>query len=100
MKTLKNTFIAIFSATVFFGCINSATAQEHDEIKSEQNNIYNIVEQMPTFPGGADSLITFLYRNAKYPQFDHGCVEGRVIVRFVVDENGDIKDTEILRKLD
>lgn len=58
-----------------------------------------IVETMPSFPGGQDSLFQFLSANLKYPSEIQGeaHIECRVIVQFVVAKTGEIVDVEVVR---
>jgi TonB family protein len=61
---------------------------------------FTSVEQMPEFPGGRDSLMSFLAKNIRYPEKakkDH--VEGKIIAQFIVNEEGKIEDINILRNL-
>jgi len=59
-----------------------------------QDKIYTVVEQLPTFPGGYDSLVNFVQRNMRYPQ---ASAQGTVYVRFIVRKDGSITNTEIVR---
>lgn len=54
---------------------------------------------MPEFPNGNDSLLSYVSRNLKWPNTDAD-VQGKVILRFVVNTDGSISDIEILRSLD
>ncbi len=65
---------------------------------SESEKPFQIVDQMPVFPGGDSALFKFISENLKYPN-NESCIEGRVVLRFVVDKEGDIKDVEVLRSL-
>ena len=65
----------------------------------QDSTIFMVVEQMPQFPGGKDSLFNFISKNLRYPNTDVN-VQGRVICRFVVDINGSVIWPEILRSLD
>lgn len=70
--------------------------------KSNTNSTaYTVVEEMPEFPGGENGLMTFLAANMKYPPVaaENG-IQGKVIVRFVVQKDGSIGDVEIVRSLD
>lgn len=64
----------------------------------QEDGIFNVVEQMPEFPGGTAKLMEFLKRNIRYPQdaVEAG-IEGKVFVRFVVDKQGGIRDVTVLR---
>ncbi len=66
--------------------------EEEEEI--EEPEIFEIVEQMPELIGG----ISGLQAKARYPEIARKAnIEGRVIVQFVVDENGDVSQPSILR---
>jgi len=69
-----------------------------EEVDEEQ--IFTIVEQMPSFPGGDAALMKYLGSSIKYPAIakDAG-IQGTVFVTFVVDEKGDVKDVKVLRSL-
>jgi len=60
--------------------------------------IFTIVEEMPTFPGGEAELFKYLAKNIKYPQMasDAG-ISGVVYVTFVVGRDGKITDVKVLR---
>ena len=75
---------------------------ENDQIVSiRENAIYSIVEVMPEFVGGMDSLMTYLSKEIKYPKkSEKKGVEGRVFVQFVVEKDGSITQAKILRGLD
>ena len=53
---------------------------------------------LPQFPGGQDSLASFLRKNLRYPEQEID-VQGRVIVQFTVTKTGKIKHPHIIRKL-
>lgn len=57
-------------------------------------------EVAPNFPGGFDSIDIFLSKNLKYPALakENG-IEGRVVLRFVVEKDGTLTNIEILRKV-
>ncbi len=61
------------------------------------DKIYDVVEQMPQFPGGDTGLMQFIARNIKYPEAatKHG-VQGRVIVQFIVEKDGSLSNAKVL----
>lgn len=69
--------------------------------KVEENKIFDVVEQMPTFPGGDAALMKYLRDNIHYPTVaaENG-VQGRVVVGFVVERDGSISDVNILKGQD
>lgn len=71
---------------------SSTTASETSETPLE------VAEIMPEFPGGTEALLSFIKDNLEYPQKAiDGQTEGRVIIRFVVNSNGEISDPTILK---
>ena len=65
------------------------------------NKVFDVVEEMPHFPGGAAALQAFLYSNTKYPVVaQENGVQGRVIVSFVVERDGSITDVRVVRSVD
>jgi TonB family protein len=62
--------------------------------------IFQVVEEMPSFPGGMNECMMFLAKNMRYPvAAQKAKIEGRVIVQFVVDRDGSIKDTQVVRSV-
>ena len=67
---------------------------------NDEDKIYQVVEQMPEFPGGQAALLKFIGDNLKYPKEMVGCFQGSVRVRFYVDTLGHVCDPQIVRGLD
>ena len=58
------------------------------------------VSQMPEFPGGEEELMRYLAQNIQYPkQALDGNTEGRVLIGFVVNKEGEIDDVKVLRSI-
>lgn len=69
--------------------------------KEEENKVFDMVEENPSFPGGQAALMQWLNANIKYPVIaaENG-IEGRVIVQFVVSKTGSISDVRVVRGVD
>ena len=79
----------------------AAVTDLSDDASSEENEIYQVAEIMPEFPGGTQELMKFLQKNVKYPSVAAANgVQGRVIVQFVVNKDGSIVDPVVLRSVD
>ena len=75
------------------------TIKVEDDPDEEQ--IFKIVEKMPSFPGGDVELMKFISNNIRYPVVaQENGIEGRVVVSFVVGKDGNITDAQILRGVD
>ena len=72
--------------------------------------VYRVVEKMPEYPEGINKLMkdirtsTDNYWKRKYPKGKPIVIEdgviGRVVVSFVINENGQVTDPEVLRRVD
>lgn len=63
-----------------------------------QGKIYNVVEQMPEYPGGRKAFMTYLKHHLKYPpQAWKEKRQGVVVVQFIVEKNGDITSPTVVR---
>ena len=68
---------------------------EDDVVEQE---IFKIVEEMPSFPGGEAKLMEFVGKNIKYPQIARETgIQGRVFVNFVVEPDGSVSNVSVLR---
>jgi protein TonB len=70
-------------------------------VEEEDNVVFQVVETMPSFPGGDAALFKFLNDNIKYPVIaQENGIQGRVICQFVVNRDGSIVDVEVVRSVD
>ena len=76
-----------------------APPPEPEKPKEEDTKIFDVVEQMPSFPGG--NVMAWLSQNLKYPVIaaENG-VQGRVVVQFVVEKDGSVTDVHAVKKVD
>jgi len=67
-------------------------------VEAAEPQIFTIVEEMPSFPGGEAELFKYLGKTVKYPPMaqDAG-ITGVVYMTFVVDEQGKVRDPKVLR---
>lgn len=67
----------------------------------EEEQIFQVVEEMPSFPGGDAECMRFLSKNIKYPTIaQENGIQGRVILQFVVNKDGSIVDVVVARSVD
>ena len=63
--------------------------------------VFDVVEEMPSFPGGNGALMSYLNGNTKYPVVaQENGVQGKVIISFVVERDGSISDVRVARSVD
>ena len=69
--------------------------------EGDEGEVFQVVEQMPEFPGGMDKLMEYLSKNIKYPSIaQENNIQGRVIVEFVVNKDGSIVEPKVMRSVD
>lgn len=71
--------------------------QEEEEVEDE---IFQVVEQDPEYPGGVEALYKFIQQNLKYPQLaKENNITGRVFVQFVVEKDGSVSNVKAARDI-
>ncbi len=80
-------------------CLSTVSAQKTVVSKKNQK-VFDVVEQMPEFPGGMEALFKYMAENMKYPEdAKKQQVEGRVLVQFIVETDGSVSNTEVLKRV-
>ena len=78
--------------------IEEYVAPEVVEDEVVEQEIFKIVEEMPSFPGGEQKLMKYVSDNVKYPQIARETgIQGRVFVNFVVEPDGSVSNVSVLR---
>lgn len=77
-----------------------ATVSAQKTVVAQKNQqVFDVVEKMPEYPGGQAALFEYLSTNIKYPaDAEKQKIEGRVLVTFVVNTDGSITDIEVVKK--
>ena len=85
-------------------------ACEHLSKQAEKKNggknrgkdfVFDVVEQMPSFPGGMKAMMDYLARNIRYPaNAKNDLIEGRVILQFIVDKKGRLSDIKVVKSVE
>lgn len=69
-------------------------------IDADTDQVFQVVEVDPEFPGGTEALYKYLAGNVKYPEKAKADgTEGRVIVSFVVEKDGSVTDAKVMRSV-
>ena len=68
------------------------------DMKPDKNGVYQIVEEMPEFPGGENALMDYVAKNVVYPkEAQEKGISGRVFVGFIVEKDGSVSEVKVLR---
>ena len=71
------------------------------ENASSRDEIFQVVEEMPEYPGGMSELMKYFSTNMRYPkEAQSKGIQGRVIVQFVVEKDGSITDAKVMKPVD
>ena len=92
---MKKTIIMMLLSVAMLTANNVIAA----EPASPEPKVYDMVEKMPSFPGGSEALKEYLKKNTRYPNPD-ACIQGRVVAVFVVDEKGNLSDVKVARSVE
>ena len=66
-----------------------------------QGDVFDVVEEMPQYPGGAQALLEFLNQNVQYPEeAEKAGIQGRVIATFVVEKDGSVSNARVVKSVD
>ena len=66
--------------------------------KAASDKVYEKVEVMPEFPGGDQAMMDFVAKNVQYPkEAMEKEISGRVLVGFIVEKDGSISETEVVK---
>ena len=80
--------------------VKYGTVEVEEEVVEEEE-IFQVVEEAPEFPGGTQECMKWLSKNIVYPQISaENGVQGRVFVQFVVNKDGSIVDAVVMRGVD
>lgn len=78
------------------------TSEEAEIIRGGKEPVFEmvgeLVEQMPSYPGGTSALMKFLADNIKYPSTCEN-IQGRVVCSFVVERDGSLSDLKIVKSV-
>ena len=67
---------------------------------SETDNAFDVVEQMPEYPGGIQEMMKFLSMTVKYPEAaSKAGIQGRVVVQFIVEKDGTVTSGKVMKSV-
>ena len=67
-------------------------------LEKDNDTVFQMVEQMPEFPGGVEAMMHYVANNVKYPQEARDKnISGRVFVSFVIEKDGSVNEVKVMR---
>ena len=105
---IKYALFAPLAAALLIASNISCTSTETQEANTKaiesraaEGEVFQVVEEMPEFPGGMAECMKWLAQNIKYPaEAQEKGIQGRVIVQMVVEKDGTITHAKVVRGVD
>jgi periplasmic protein TonB len=95
---MKSLFLLLFS--LFLAQIGHTQQMIIPNTVVEDETIFEIVEQMPVFPGGQTEMLKFIHKNQRYTDIAlKEKIEGTVIVEFIVEKDGSLSNIKVLKDI-
>ena len=92
---------AAFTTTLKYDTIPGETFTAVGTFEPVQGDVFDVVEEMPQYPGGPQALFKFLGENVHYPEeAEKAGIQGRVIATFVVEKDGSISQPTVVKSVD
>lgn len=102
MKKMLLAFSIVCALALNIGCKTPTRDTQHDSsaVSEDGDELFLFIEHEPDFPGGLDSLYSFLNHNIHYPEkaIERG-IEGMVYVQFIVEKDGSLTHAQIVRDI-
>ena len=89
----------LFMSLMAVCCLTTVSAQK-TVVAQKNQTVFDVVEQMPEYPGGIAAMLEYLMKNVKYPaDAEKQKIEGRVIATFIVETDGTISNIEVVKPM-
>lgn len=95
--------LIVLSICAFLEIPVYAAQPETVDVNGNSTPVYTMqsLDSEPEYPGGLNGLMQFLCENIHYPaKAVEDCIQGRVVVKFVVTTDGDVANVEVVRGVD
>ena len=80
--------------------LTGCAAEKEPLIISPLSQDYMTEPTMPKYPGGTEKMFEFIADNLRWPGDDDSCIQGRVVVSFIVEKDGSLTDVKVIKSLD
>ena len=81
--------------------VGEKAVESSDPKKVFTGKVYDLVDEMPSFPGGPAELMKWLSSHIQYPAIAReSCIQGTVIVAFIVEPDGSVSNAKLVRSVD
>ena len=79
--------------------LTGCAAEKEPLIVSPLSQDFMTEPTMPKYPGGTEKMFEFIADNLRWPD-DDACIQGRVVVSFIVEKDGSLTDIKVEKSID
>jgi TonB family protein len=79
--------------------LTGCAAEKEPLIISPLSQDFMTEPTMPKYPGGTEKMFEFIADNLRWPD-DDACIQGRVVVSFIVEKDGSLTDVKVIKSVD
>ena len=99
-KAIKSTEESVQISTVSQDTVKVNYVPTEVSRKLQGTAVFEVVEEMPEFPGGVDAMMEYLQKELRYPESakEKG-IQGRVTVQFIIDKEGNVTNSKVTRSV-
>ena len=100
-KAIKSTEESVQISTVSQDTVKVNYVPTEVSRKLQGTAVFEVVEEMPEFPGGVDAMMEYLQKELRYPESakEKG-IQGRVTVQCIIDKEGNVTNSKVTRSVD
>ena len=100
-KAIKSTEESVQISTVSQDTVKVNYVRTEVSRKLQGTAVFEVVDEMPEFPGGVDAMMEYLQKELRYPESakEKG-IQGRVTVQFIIDKEGNVTNSKVTRSVD
>ena len=80
--------------------LTGCAAEKEPLIISPLSQDFMTEPTMPKYPGGIEKMFEFIADNLRWPGDDDACIQGRVVVSFIVEKDGSLTDVKVIKSVD
>lgn len=81
--------------------VSSQNSSSQGVSNTNTGKVFDVVEQMPMFPGGQSAMMSWINVNIQYPkEAESNGIQGRVVCTLVVEPDGSVSDVQVTRSIE
>jgi TonB family protein len=100
LPIIKKQVSKLAAMLLMFLAFSFAVNAQNQDATVNTDSVYSIADKMPEFPGGEKAMLNFIFQKTNYPsEAQKKKQEGKVILQFIVDKTGKVKNAKVIRSI-